>query len=83
MNIENIDKELEMIKDLFDIEFGLTVKGDEIKGYNKGKIYLDCTNCVELAQAFLRISHYLQFQHPSYDKEKGWQSYKEELFGEP
>ncbi len=28
----NIDSELEMIKELFDIQLGPTVKGDELKG---------------------------------------------------
>ena len=34
MEKPSIDAELEMIKDLFDIELLETVKGDEFKGYN-------------------------------------------------
>ena len=79
-NIQNVDSELEMIKDLFDIEFALTVKGNEIKGYNNGKIYLDSTNCIELAEAFLKISNFLEMSNPNYDLQKGWEIDRERLF---
>ena len=77
---KNIDAELELIKDLFDIEFFPTIKGDEIKGYNKGKIYLDSTNCIELAEAFLKISRFLEPSNPNYDHQKGLEIDKERLF---
>lgn len=80
MNKPNIDSELEMIKDLFDIHLGVTIKGDELKGYNKGKFYLDSTNCIELAQAFLKLSHYLEMSNPNYDHQKGLEFDKERLF---
>jgi hypothetical protein len=76
----NIDSELEMIKDLFDIQLNPTVKGDELKGYNNGKFYLDSTNCIELAQAFLKLSHYLEMSNPNYDHQRGLESDKERLF---
>lgn len=71
MEKPNIDAELEMIKDLFDINLSPTIKGDEFKGYNKGKFYLDAVNCIELAQAFLKMSHYLEFSNPNYNHEEG------------
>lgn len=77
---ENIVAELEMIKDLFDIEFAVTVKGDELKGYNRGKIYLDSTNCIELAEAFLKLSNFLESSNPNFDPEKAMQEDKERLF---
>lgn len=80
MERPNIDAELEMIKDLFDIELVETVKGNELKGYNKGKFYLDSTNCIELAQAFLKMSHYLEFSNPNYNHQKGLEYDKERLF---
>ena len=82
LNNSNIDSELEMIKELFDIEFLVTVKGDEIKGYNKGKIYLDSINCIELAQAFLKISNYLESSNPNYDPVATRKSDIERLFPE-
>lgn len=78
----NIDSELEMIKELFDIQLGPTVKGDELKGYNNGKFYLDSTNCIQLAKAFLKFSHFLEMSNPNYDHEKGLESDKEFLFSD-
>lgn len=80
MDKPNIDSELEMIKDLFSIELFVTVKGDELKGYNKGKFYLDATNCIELAEAFLKLSHYLEMSNPNYDHQRGLEYDKERLF---
>jgi len=82
MEKPSIDAELEMIKDLFDIELLETAKGDEFKGYNKGKFYLDSTNCIELAQAFLKLSHYLEMSNPNYDHQRGLELDKERLFPE-
>jgi tmRNA-binding protein len=76
----SIDSELKMIKELFDIEFGLTVKGNEIKGYNNGKIYLDSINCIELAEAFLKISNFLESSNPNYDPVAGRKIDMERLF---
>jgi hypothetical protein len=76
----SVDSELQLIKELFDIEFLVTVKGDEIKGYNNGKIYLDSTNCIELAEAFLKISNFLESSHPNYDPVKTQKDDMERLF---
>jgi len=82
MEKPSIDAELEMIKELFDIQLGPTVKGDELKGYSNGKFYLDSTNCIELAQAFLKLSHYLEMSNPNYDHQRGLELDKERLFPE-
>jgi len=76
----DIDSELKMIEELFGIELVPTVKGDEFKGYNKGKFYLDSTNCIELAAAFLKMSHYLEMSNPNYDHQRGLEEDKERLF---
>jgi hypothetical protein len=78
--MKNIDAELGVIKELFDIEFGVTVKGNEIKGYKDGKIYLDSTNCIELAEAFLKISNFLESSNPNYDPVAGRKYDLERLF---
>ena len=78
--MQNLETLLDSLKDFIGLEFRQTVNGREIKGYHDGsKIYFDSTNCIELAELFLKISYHLEAVDSNFSKSRFENDFKERL----
>ena len=59
-SIKNLDQNTQDWMEILG-NFGVTVKGDEVKGYMEGgKVYFSATDLRELAKACLTVADYLE-----------------------